>query len=209
MLVYNVVGTGATGGEIVRQLVKSSINSEEKIHIHLWDFDHVEMHNLQNQVFSPRDLGKSKTESLVDEYSIYPTVKFFQHGRYYPKTGTTFEGSVFLCVDSVELTKKILEDIIEESSEDTVVCMTRIGTREAQVYTSKARNLIKYCQFKDNETEEEISPCGTKINVLQTAIFASTIAVQSILESAIDRLWYLNQRTLEIKSFAIRDRVQN
>ena len=73
----DVIGAGATGSRVVLALAKLGLDN-----IHVWDFDHVEAHNIANQVFGLADIGKLKIDPEIlnkpgkltaEEYEIIKT----------------------------------------------------------------------------------------------------------------------------------------
>ena len=77
----------------------------------LYDFDVVEEHNLANQMFTTKNLYKPKLEGVYDRWvEVNPeaakTIKLYGDGW----NGQKLSGYVFLCVDNIELRKKIVEE---------------------------------------------------------------------------------------------------
>lgn len=161
----HIIGCGATGSHLAVELVK--LGCEKLI---LWDFDIVEEHNLTNQIWTVHDIGKSKTDALKEHLlAIVPDLQIITKGKWdnQPLTGT-----IFNCVDSMELRKRIYEENIYNDNIDFMFD-PRLGSRTGSVFTYKwnvenAKKLINFSDFKDDEIDVEVSLCGTKININTT-----------------------------------------
>ena len=57
----HIVGCGSVGSTVAENLVRCGVTN-----LTLWDFDKVESHNLVNQMFRQKDIGKLKVEALLD-----------------------------------------------------------------------------------------------------------------------------------------------
>lgn len=57
----HIIGCGSVGSTVAENLARSGVTK-----FTLWDFDEVEPHNLANQMFRQKDVGKKKTEALLD-----------------------------------------------------------------------------------------------------------------------------------------------
>ena len=57
----HIVGCGSVGSTVAENLVRCGVTN-----LTLWDFDHVEAHNIVNQMFRQKDIGKPKVEALAD-----------------------------------------------------------------------------------------------------------------------------------------------
>ena len=70
----HIVGCGSVGATVAENLARCGITK-----FTLWDFDTVEPHNLANQIFRQKDVGKTKVEALLD---ILTEINyFFSFGR--------------------------------------------------------------------------------------------------------------------------------
>lgn len=57
----HIIGVGAAGSWVAYILAKMGVRK-----LHAWDFDHVEAHNLPNQIFGRADVGQTKVQALAE-----------------------------------------------------------------------------------------------------------------------------------------------
>jgi len=167
----HIIGCGSVGSTVAENLVRCGVTK-----ITLWDFDYVEPHNIANQMFRRQDIGKLKVEALadilreindeVDEDLILEPKGW--HGK-------LLSGHIFLCVDSIELRREIVEKHYDSMF---VKAMFDFRTRleDAQHYAcdwsdeSAKENFLKTMQFSHEEAKEEtpVSACNVTLGVCQT-----------------------------------------
>ena len=83
-----LIGTGATGSQLLPFLTQLSNNYSDKVRITLIDGDAFETKNLKNQKCTINDIGHSKTKVLANRYSlVYPDLNI----RYIDKYALTKE----------------------------------------------------------------------------------------------------------------------
>lgn len=102
----NLIGCGSVGSTVAELLARFGLTR-----VNLYDFDTVEEHNLANQMFTTKNLYKPKLEGVYDRWTeINPeaakNIKLFGDGW----DGQKLSGYVFLCVDNIELRKRIVEE---------------------------------------------------------------------------------------------------
>lgn len=101
----HIIGCGAGGSTIAELFARYGLTK-----ITLYDFDRVESHNIANQMFRDADIGRLKTEALKDIIcEINPDaesdIRLENEGWH----GQRLSGYVFLCVDTIELRREIVE----------------------------------------------------------------------------------------------------
>lgn len=101
----HVIGCGSVGSAVAELLARFGLTN-----VNLYDFDVVEEHNFANQMFTTKNLYKPKVEGIYDRWiEINPeaknSIKLYGEGW----NGQKLSGYVFLCVDNIELRKKIVE----------------------------------------------------------------------------------------------------
>lgn len=102
----HIIGCGSVGSTVAELLARFGLKE-----VKLYDFDVVEEHNLANQMFTTKNLYKPKVEGVYDRWiEINPeaakTIKLYGEGW----SGQKLSGYVFLCVDNIELRRKIVEE---------------------------------------------------------------------------------------------------
>lgn len=168
----NIIGCGAIGSHVAEELAR--IGCEK---IHLWDFDTVSPHNITNQMFLNSDIGREKVEAVYDMMvSINPLLKdkVFLHKEGI-KEPFLANGYIFLCVDSVDLRKKIVEANRYNPNANAVFDF-RMRLTDAQHYAARfskpeeVDELLKTMNFTDEEAKAAtpVSACGVELSVVYT-----------------------------------------
>ena len=96
----HIIGCGSVGSTVAELLARYGLEN-----FVLYDFDVVEPKNLNNQMFTRRDIGKNKAEAVRDMIiDINPdakeTITVVEEGWV---SGTRLNGIVVLAVDSIEV----------------------------------------------------------------------------------------------------------
>lgn len=104
----HLIGCGSVGSVVAENLVRFGITK-----ITLYDFDVVESKNIANQLFNAEDIGKEKVYALAEHLKrinpdITADLKIVDKGYVNQK----MSGYVFLCVDSIDLRRKIAESCV-------------------------------------------------------------------------------------------------
>lgn len=177
----HVIGCGAIGSRISELLVRLGCTN-----IHLWDFDTVSPHNITNQLYRAIDIGKPKTDCLIEMLKqINPGVTIMKHDKY---TKQIISGFVFLCVDSIDLRREIATHL-KDNKYIKAMFDTRMRLTDAQSYgadwsdnTSK-NAFINTMQFSSDEAKEAtpVSACGTTLSVASTVLSISSMTVSNFI----------------------------
>ena len=167
----HVIGCGSVGSTVAELLAKFGLTK-----LTLYDFDKVEPKNLANQMYRQEHIGMAKSVALtVMLREINPetmgVVKVEQDGY----TGQKLSGYIFLCIDNIELRKKIAES---NKNNPYIKAMFDFRTRltDAQHYAadwSKIKmidDFIKSMEFTHDEATAEtpVSACNVKLSVAPT-----------------------------------------
>lgn len=163
----HIVGCGAIGSTIATMLARMGV-----LELNLYDFDDVEMKNICNQEYFDEQVGTSKLDALRDTLlKINPTLVV----NIYPEgwtEDTRLNGYVFMCVDNIDLRRKIVE-----KNKINKYCRAifdfRMRLTDAQHYAATFENfdyLLSTMQFTHEEAKAEtpVSACGTDLNVITT-----------------------------------------
>lgn len=167
----HIIGCGAIGSTVAENLVRFGITN-----ITLYDFDKVEPHNIANQMFVQADIGKLKVDAVADMLeSINPEVhngiRKIEDGW----NGQRLSGYVFLCVDNIELRKKIAESCRMNTFIKGMFDF-RMGLTDAQHYAADWKNtqmvddFISSMDFTHEEAQEAtpVSACNITLSVCPT-----------------------------------------
>lgn len=177
----HIVGCGSVGSALAENLVRCGLTR-----FTLWDFDLVEPHNLANQMFREKDIKRNKAEALLDLLcEINPEVRDVTKVKTKGWQGEKLSGYIFLCVDSIELRRKIVEQHLY-SPDVLGVFDFRTRLEDAQHYAAdwgdpnQKDALLRSMDFSHEEAAEETptSACGTTLGVCPTvrAICAMGVA---------------------------------
>ena len=167
----HIIGCGSVGSTVAELLARFGL-----MNVSLYDFDVVEEHNLANQMFTTKNLYKPKVEAVYDRWvEINPEaakgLKLYGDGW----TGQKLNGYVFLCVDNIELRKKIVEENKYNINIEAMFDF-RTALTDAQHYAAKWSNpkdikaLLDTMDFTHEEAEKNapVSACKVSLCVAPT-----------------------------------------
>lgn len=180
----HIVGCGSVGSTVAENLARCGVTN-----MVLWDFDNVEEHNIVNQMFRKQDVGKPKVEALRDILiEINPDIIHKIELKPDGWQGKLMSGYVFLCVDSIDLRREIVE---KHMNSPFVKAMFDFRTllKSAQHYAADwsnykmRQNLLNTMQFSHEEAAAEtpVSACGVTLGVATTVRLISAIGVNNYI----------------------------
>jgi len=167
----HIIGCGSVGSSVAELLARFGLTK-----LRLYDFDTVEPKNLANQMFRQEHVGMAKTQALADMLSeinpaITQSIKLFTDGY----TGQRLSGYVFLCIDNIDLRRKIA---VDNKDNEHIKAMFDFRTRltDAQHYAAEWNNIqmvkdfIKSMNFSHEEAvaETPVSACNVALSVAPT-----------------------------------------
>jgi molybdopterin/thiamine biosynthesis adenylyltransferase len=163
----HVIGCGSIGSNVAELLTRYGVK-----HITLWDLDEVEPHNIANQIYTEEDVGFAKTLCLSRYlFKINPQLKrtLKIKGKY---QNTPLNDYVFMCVDSVEVRRELVEANMMNPSIKAIFDF-RTTLLEGQCYfadwTKKKQkeSLLTSLQFSHEEAMKNtpVSACGFELSV--------------------------------------------
>lgn len=178
----HIIGCGSVGSTVAENLARFGINN-----IALYDFDKVEEHNIVNQMFTQADVGRLKTEAVADMVrAINPECKLKLMNEGW--TGQSLAGYVFLCVDDIDLRRKIVE---ANRTNRYVKAMFDFRTRltDAQHYAAdwsskeSIDNFFNSMAFSHDEAKEEtpVSACNVALSVAPTVRTICALGVSNFV----------------------------
>lgn len=181
----HIIGCGSVGSTVAELLARLGITK-----ISLYDFDRVSAHNIANQMFFEKDIGRPKIEAVKDiivsiNSDIAHDVELHPEG--YTET-TKLSGYVFLCVDNIDLRREI---VTKNQFNQSVKAMFDFRTRleDAQHYAanwSKAddyKNLLNSMQFTHEEAHEAtpVTACNVEMGVASTVRIICSYGVANFM----------------------------
>lgn len=180
----HIIGCGSVGSTVAENLARFGIEN-----MVLYDFDKVEPHNLANQMFSKDDIGMLKTEAvakMIEEINpdTKGKIKLINDGWH----GQKLAGYVFLCVDSIELRREIVESC---KGNEYVKAFFDFRTRltDAQHYATDwadkkmVQAFINSMAFSHEEAAEEtpVSACNVTLSVAPTVRMICAAGVSNFI----------------------------
>jgi len=147
----HIIGVGAIGSTLAEMFTR--LGFEE---LCLYDIDTVDEHNLTNQMYRFKDIGKTKLESIKEILTeINPDIKINVFNKGY-RNDIRLSGYVFLTVDNIELRKQICMDQLCNQNIDYMADF-RMELTSAQTYACPWQNerLRKHFISTMNFTEAE------------------------------------------------------
>lgn len=167
----HIVGCGSVGSTVAENLARSGVKN-----FTLWDFDTVEAHNIVNQMFLQKDINRPKVEALKDILlEINPDIEDSIELKPEGWNGKLMSGYIFLCVDNIDLRRKIVEQHMDSPFVKAVFDF-RTRLEDAQHYAADWSNfkmkkdLLNSMNFSHDEAKEEtpVSACNVTLGVCPT-----------------------------------------
>lgn len=174
----DIIGCGATGSRVAIELARLGIE-----HIHVWDFDRVESHNLANQCFGSDQVGMSKTEALAAIVARDTGVELYTHDVRV-EGGEGFGDVVFLLTDTMTSRREIWEHGLKLKLSTQYMIETRLSADGGRIYAIDPRNPRHIRGWEAtlySDEEAERSACGGTISVGATATMIAGLAVWQFL----------------------------
>lgn len=180
----HVIGAGATGSWLTLILAKLGVSD-----ITVYDFDEVEDHNLPNQFYGPKAVGKTKVEALKKAvYQQTGTVIKIKEEKV--DGNVSLNGIVFVLTDTMSSRSEIYRNAIKMKSGVNMMIETRMGLEHGRVYCIDPMNLIQTQKYEGTlytDDEAEVSACGASQSVSITAIGIAQAAAWKLVK------WHRNE----------------
>jgi len=168
----HIIGCGSVGSTVAENLVRLGIKN-----ISLYDFDTVSSHNIANQMLFHADIKRLKVDALKEMLCrINPLAE--QDIQAFPSgwdETTRLSGYVFLCLDNIDLRRKIAT---ANKQNQSIKAMFDFRTRltDAQHYAAEWKNpaLVKNFLNSMDFTHEEakantpVTACNIQMGVAPT-----------------------------------------
>lgn len=180
----HIIGCGSVGSTVAENLARCGLTK-----FTLWDFDKVEPHNLANQMYRQQDVGRLKTEALLDILKeINPEVASDAELKSEGWSGKLLSGYIFLCVDNIDLRREIVEKHMDSPY---VKAMFDFRTRleDAQHYAADwndfkmKQDFLNSMNFSHDEAKEEtpMSACNVSLSVCPTVRIICAYGVSNFM----------------------------
>jgi molybdopterin/thiamine biosynthesis adenylyltransferase len=183
----HIVGCGAVGSLVAETLTRMGLTN-----ITLYDFDIVCPHNIANQIYTENDIGKLKVNALAERMkAINPEIDRTLKLRPEGYTTQKLTGYIFLCVDNIDLRRRIVE---ENKNNIFIKGMFdfRMRLYDAQHFaadwtdTKAVTSLLNSMQFTHEEAAEEtpVSACNLTLSVIPTVWTIVSLGVSNFINMA-------------------------
>ena len=179
----HIIGCGAIGSTAAELLTRLGFPK-----LHLYDFDTVSDHNITNQMFRMKDIGKTKIEALSEILKdINPDIILELHPEGWNEYSRV-TGCIFIAVDSIDIRKEIIQTYrFDQSIKFVTDCRMRLT--DAQCYAadwSKEKDITKLYNSMDFTAEEAkaatpVSACGTTLSVTPTVRTIVSLCVSNFI----------------------------
>ena len=183
-----IIGCGSVGSTVAEILARFGLTK-----ISLYDFDIVEPHNLANQMFTTKHVGMNKIEAvkeILEEINpeISDDIELYSNGW---KPEEPLEGYVFLCVDNIEIRKKIVEENMYNPGIKAMFDF-RTGLTDAQHYAAdwsdikSKQEFLKTMGFTHEEAQltQQVSACNVSLCVAPTVRMIANVGVANFVNFA-------------------------
>lgn len=161
-----IIGVGATGSWLALMLAKIGVKD-----ITVYDFDTVEEHNIANQAFSMKDIGRPKVDALKDLIMENTGIEIKAINEKF--TNQRLFGYVFLMVDSMKERKRIWEEAIKFKTQIIHLIEPRMGISLGRIYNINPTNIKQISKYEEtfySDDNAEVSACGTSLTVVSTSV---------------------------------------
>lgn len=191
-----IIGCGAIGSRVFESLVSLGVDD-----ITCYDFDHVEAHNIANQIYGADTIGLPKVTALQRWHATkIGSIATHSRARFYntklPDIDHTIRGIVFLAVDSFAARREIADMCLIDNGAIHTVIDFRMGALHGNVLTFDPLERSETAHWlstlgSDDPALSERSPCGTSITVGPTASIIANIGIIQFIN------WATNPVALE------------
>ena len=176
-----VVGAGAIGSFTVLALAKMGFTD-----ITVYDFDTIEIENMNCQFYRHSDIGKPKVEALYELVKDFTNVEVEAKNELYE--GQMCPGIIISAVDSMEVRKLIWDTHKEVGIHTKMIIDPRMGAEVALMYVMNPMNyddIESYDKtlYSDDEAVQE--RCTAKAT-MYTACMLSGLVAKAVKDIATD-----------------------
>lgn len=177
--IIDVIGVGASGSYIVWLLSKVGLSN-----IRIWDFDTIEGHNISNQCFMLKHIGKSKVEAMKEMVKEGADIEI-QGFEKKVEDSQELGHIVFLLVDSMSMRKVIWNNLLKHKLNIECMIETRMSASSGRVYLIHPYDPNHVKNWEEtlcDDSEAEVSSCGASISIATTASLVASIAVWQLIK---------------------------
>jgi hypothetical protein len=194
----HVIGAGASGSRIVRELAEKGPGYVSELHI--WDGDTVGMENVRAQTYLSKHTGMHKVDALQAQALEWGGMSLKTHAHYV-EGPVALSGVVVLCVDSMTRHMQIWRQSIKGNAHVSLMLETRLETAGALIHVVDPCNpkhvrKWEHYWYPDEAASTVGMSCGTATSRGPIASVTASLSVWQLV------------RFVEIRN-GIEDRLDN
>lgn len=198
-----IIGAGAIGSWVALGLAKTGFR-----YIQVWDFDVIDVENMNSQFYRFRDIGRAKVAALSNLVHDFTNIRIDQRNERYEKG--RFDGIVVSAVDSMAVRKTIWENHKNVAAQTLAVVDPRMGAETALLYTMKPMDMkdidsYEKSLYSDSEASQE--RCTAKATQF-CALMLSGLVVKTVVDIAAGKP-YTRTATWSIKNSQFQGWIRN
>ena len=176
-----IIGAGAIGGWTALSLAKMGMTN-----LTVYDFDTVDIVNMNSQFYRFKDINRPKAEALADLIEDFTQIKIRAiTGRY---IGGQFDGIVISAVDSMAVRHLIWKEHQKALKTDLIID-PRMGAESALLYAMQPNNLADRRTYPKTlySDEDAVQARCTAKATIYTANLLAGLVVRTVKGFLIDR----------------------
>ena len=178
----HIIGCGSVGSTVAELLARFGLTK-----LTLYDFDYVEPHNIVNQMFTSKHIGIRKTDAVKEILTdINPEIEKDIILKPNGWKDEPLDGYIFLCIDNIELRRKIVEENIYNTFVKAMFDF-RTGLTDAQHYAANwselksRKDFLATMMFSHSEAHQELSACNVSLCVAPTVRLIANVGVTNFV----------------------------
>lgn len=167
-----IIGAGAIGSFTALTLAKMGFCD-----ITVYDFDSIEVENMNCQFFRHSDIGKKKVDALRELVHDFTGIEIEAHAEKYE--GGMFKGIVISAVDSMAVRKLVWDEHKEFAMGTKLIIDPRMGAEDVLCYAmtpTKLKDITTYEKtlYSDDEAVQE--RCTAKATMYTATMLSGFVA---------------------------------
>jgi len=198
----HIIGMGAVGSRVFEQLACLGVSN-----VQCYDFDVIEPHNINNQLFCMEDVGKPKVAACMDWYCKkfgITTEQDLPHNMGFHNTTVEqddiakMSGIILSCLDTFDGRRMIIQGAVESGKVSSVI-EGRCAPSFHKVHTVNPFDAEQVTAFMetlgdDDADDPYVSICGLPINFAPVMIACATNMVLQTINFLNQGTTFENQR---------------
>lgn len=203
----HLIGCGGVGSHVAMMLAKIQVGEAG---MHLYDHDTIEAHNPPNQAYERHHIGREKVQALAEQIVTWSDEQVAVTPQVVRvKERLPLSGVVFLCLDTMEDRKLIMEDSIFGNEHLDLVVETRMDARfaYASIFDPKVHahcTLWREGWYPSSAAESMVG-CGGHLSVITAVTQTAILAVQGAM-NYYDEDLRMNHLELNLQSWKMKAR---